>query len=433
MKRLFKQLSIFLLVVLTVLSFGSAVQAADDFQVDFIKVNGMTQDLNAVSVLPIYVERDSYITVEVFLHGLDGSDVAYDTKVSAWIGGYEYGDIDDVTPIFQTLPGVQDRKVLTLEIPNDLESSKTYTLNVDIYDDEQREYNEFPLVIEETRHELNIYDATFNPGKVVKAGTPLFVSIRLENLGDNAEDSIKVISQIAELGISSEQWMDELETWNGECDDCDNEDDAASTGDMMLFIPSDATPGDYTVELLVEYDRGHSTAKKAYTITVVEGANAPSSNAGESTMVTSVTTAQAVEAGEGAAYKLNIANMGETSETYTFAVRGTEGWATYSVDPSALTVAADGTAEVNVYVSPSESTTEGVKTFTVDVLSGDEVVGNVVLTLDVEDDSSTSAKEVLLIIFLVLIAVLVLLGIVLVIKKLASRGEDDNIEGQTYY
>ena len=38
---------------------------------------------------------------------------------------------------------------------------------------------------------LNIYDVLMSPSKVVEAGEPLFVSVRIENLGDELEEDIK--------------------------------------------------------------------------------------------------------------------------------------------------------------------------------------------------------------------------------------------------
>ena len=438
MKRLFKQLSIFLLVVLTVLSFGSAVQAADDFQVDFIKVNGMTQDLNAVSVLPIYVERDSYITVEVFLHGLDGSDVAYDTKVSAWIGGYEYGDIDDVTPIFQTLPGVQDRKVLTLEIPNDLESSKTYTLNVDIYDDEQREYNEFPLVIEETRHELNIYDATFNPGKVVKAGTPLFVSIRLENLGETEENDVKVTVSIPALGISTVNYLDELNTEFDEENEDHLRNDNSKQMDLLLRIPSDAATGTYDVQVDIEYNRGHSFLTKTLSLNVEGTAQA----AGAQTVINSDSSSKVVNAGESVEYKVMMANLGLEPGVYSVTVDGVSAWGEAVVQPSFLTIMPDSTGEVTITVTPYDSVDAASHTWVAKVMLGTDVLSELVFTTKVEventvEQSNDTVKSVLTAIFFILLIVLVVLAIVIAFRKVRSDDDEDEetsaLEGQTYY
>jgi len=428
MKSLVKRLGILLVLVLAVVSFGQAV-LAQDYELQAIKVDGLV--MVEGQSMPVYVERGSKVSVEIFFNGASDGTVAYDTKVKAWIGGYEYGDIESTTEIFQVLPGVQYKKVLILDIPEDLESSEEYTLNIDIYDDDQILHREFTLVVEETRHLVNIYDATFNPSKVVKAGQPLFVSARLENLGDNAEDNIKVMVKIAGLGVQAEEYVDELTTWNAETED---EDDAASSTDFTLMIPSDAKASEYTLDIIVEYNRGHNIAKKSFKINVVEGTKATLSEDNEvNALVSAVTTSQAVQAGEGAVYKLNVANMGDAASVYTFNVKGTEGWGTYSVDPSALTIAGDSTGEANVYVSPSESTTTGMKTFTVDVLSNGAVVGSATFNLDVANENGSSTKEVLLIVFLVLLAILVLLGIALVIKKLAGSKESENVEGQTYY
>ncbi len=64
------------------------------------------------------------------------------------------------------------------------------------------------LRIKETRHLLAIRDIIVRPGTSVDSGRPLFVIVRVENMGANKEEDIRVNVAIPDLGI----WELVLET-----------------------------------------------------------------------------------------------------------------------------------------------------------------------------------------------------------------------------
>jgi uncharacterized membrane protein len=426
----FKVLALFAVILAAFVGLTSLVSAdrscvSTPFWIEKVEVNGMQVDEFGS---PVYAERGKTLPVVVYLQGTKDS---YDTRVEAWIGGYEYDEIEAKTDIFNVINGVKDRKVLLLDLPDDMEASDNYTLNIEVSNDDESCHNKYILRIEPARHKIDVFDTILSPSSTVKAGQPLFVSVRVENMGDNAEDSVKVTAKISALGLEASDYLDELST-EEESDSCDEDcENSASANDLVLMIPSTAAAGDYNLDVIVTYNKGHSAVKQTYTVKVLPATQVVStqSNALVNVDSNSLTTS----AGEGAVYKISLANLGETAQTYTFDVVGVSGWGAYSVDPQSLTLGKDQTGVANLYVSPSEDTAAGLKTLTVKVKAGTETVKELTLNLNVAENQNSydMAKKVLLIVFVVLLIILIILGIVVAAKKLG--GKEQNTEGQAYY
>ncbi len=404
------------------------------YTIDSIEVNDIEifEGGNAV-----FVESDSRMSVEVYL---TGAEHAYDSRIEAWIGGYEYGVLRDTTPIFEVEEGVEYKKTLYIDVPNDVEASDDYTLNIEIFDDDASCKQSYTLRVQEIRHELRIFDTIFSPSQSVEAGQPLFASVRVENLGDNVEEDVKVTVAIPELNVADSEYIDELIT---DVDEDDggfefDEEDAESTDDLLLFIPADAAAGVYTVDVTVEYDRGHKVVSETYEITVSGSSATPVADAAEA-LVNVDAASQNVQAGQGVVYTLSVANLGAQASAYTFDVMGADGFATYRVDPQLLTVAAGQTGTAYLYVTP-RSEVAGTQTFSVKVSADGSEVADLALVANVSAAESannvSTFKTILEVGFVVLLIILVVLGIVIIAKKIREGDDDgteDLIEGQTYY
>ncbi len=415
-----------------VASFATAVTAAAPlYRVDKVEVDGTVMNDNNT----IYVERGTSIPVRVDFTGF--GNISYDARVEAYIGGYEYGKVSDITDIFQILPGVSDHKDLRLNVPYDLDASKDYTLNVQLFDDQSNLLKVYHLRVEEKRHNVATFDAILTPPQNVKSGQPLFVSVRVENLGDNTEQTAKVTAAIPELGVSASEFVDQLVTTSDLSDNADQlllaKRQAATTNDLLLLVPQDAKEGDYNVKVQVSFNRGHDVTEKTFPIHV-SAANKVAVGSG---MVNVASSSQSTIAGQGTVYKVSVANLGSAAQTFSLAVAGVDGWGTSRVDPATLTVAQDSAGDFNLYVSPAESVT-GTKTFTVSVKDASgAVVGEKVLTLDVQPASSSlsgeTVKHALQVGFIALLAILVIIGLVLIIKRLTADEPEEPVQGKTYY
>src|SRR5574341_761734 len=139
-----------------------------------------------VSSVAVFAASPDYDITNV--KGINSVD---DVRVKAEIDGYEYGDIEDRTSLFDIDAGNVYRKTLNLVIPNDIDASETYTLRVEVSDSDNQEEFNVSLNIDEQRHNLGIFDVLVNPSRVA-AGRPLFLNVRIENLGEMKEENVKV-------------------------------------------------------------------------------------------------------------------------------------------------------------------------------------------------------------------------------------------------
>ena len=409
--------------------------AAADFVIDQVEVNDIQVTTAGDAV---YAEAGSRMTIDVYLSG--ATDSNYDARIEAWVGGYEYNVLRDTTSIFQVEPGVDYKKTLAIELPQDMEASEDYTLNVEVFDDDVSIKQTYTLRVQEPRHSLRVYDVIFSPSQNVEAGQPLFASVRVENLGDNLEEDIKVTVAIPQLGVSSSEFIDELITDIEESDDSGfefDEEDAETTDDLMLLIPATAAAGNYDAVVTVEYNRGHSVIEQEYPITVRGASAVVAASAAPQVLVNVDAASKTVAANQGVVYTLSVANLGSSARAFTLEVLGADGWATYRVDPQLMTVSADGTGSAYVYVTP-RADVAGMQSFKVRVSEAGQPVGEVALSAQVSaaDNSNVGAfKTVLEVGFVVLLIILVILGIVIIAKKLRDSDDDgtEGVEGQTYY
>ncbi len=441
MNKILKAINV-LFVVLLLLG-TSAVKSATstEYSLNQIDVDGTTvfdaDDSTENSV--VFVERGTTSVIEVWITGENSISVndneVDDVKVKAWIGGHEFGDIEDTSSIFTVQEGITYKKVLRLDIPSDFNVNENddTTLNVEVFDSDNNRRESFPVRIQEQRHSLNIIDVILNPGLSIDAGKVLFGTVRAENLGEKTERDIKVVMSIPELGLSTRTFIDELVNEV----DAENEDEddrvSASSDELFLKIPENTKEGTYTLKVQVIYNRGHTTEERTYALNV----NGITPVTTQETVVSIDSTSQSVEAGKGAVFKLTVTNMGSKAATFTADAAGVSSWGSSRVDPSSITVLPDQTGEMFVFVSANENADSGEKAVTLTVKSGDSVVKQIPVTVKVSETGSSadtfgSLRKGLEVGFIVLLIVLVILGLILAARKLGSK-EDEEEGKKTYY
>ena len=418
-----------------------AYSTQDFVTVDKIRVN----DVEVSEFTPVLLERGEQAVVEVFFTGNPNSkcqsgdsNSCYDTRVEVELEGWEFGDVRDVEGPFEVEPGVSYKKTLSFVVPEDMPASDDLDLNVEIKDDDDVVLVRYPVRLQEKRHDLNVFDVILNPTNNVLAGQPLFATVRVENLGDNVESSVKVTVSIPELGLEASEFVDQLTTLQDENDNEDSAGDAATTNDLLLMIPANTAEGDYNVVVTLEYNRGHSLETKKYTMHVKAAVQTQAPTATDTTnnvvttgaVVSVDSQAQKVNQGQGAVYRFSVANLGKSAVSYTLEVTGAQDWANVQVTPSTLVVQSDNTGDALVYVAPKDGV-DGLKMLTVKVMSGNKVVSEKTLSLEVAKvPAKLAAKTVFTWIFAVLLAVLAVLVIVVLVKKASGSS---GTEGQTYY
>ena len=443
--------AIFLLIVGLLVVSSAALAAISETRFD-VEVND--EELTEGGS-PLYVERGEEIEIEVkFEYDFDpATEDLDDLRVKAWLGGYEYeDDVEVVTDMFDyKTPGMLKKEKLTLQLPNDMDNSEEYFLHIELYNHDYVSQHKYNLKVEAERHRLDIQDIMLMPSTVT-AGNALFATVRVENMGDNKEEDIRVTVRIPELGVSTRTYIDELVA---EEDDEDDVETSESSEEMMLIIPEDAKTGDYTVEVVLDYNRGHDTIIEKELIHIKAG-EVEEVEEVPKTIISVDSTSKEVIAGIESAFKVMVANLGEETAVYSIEVTGTDLWATARVEPGMVTLIPDSTGEMYVYVKPKTDAEEGQHSFTFKVKSGNQIVSEKTLTADVSGTTAStttttteettteetngetnfaSLKNALVIGFGVLVVLLVILGLIIAFNKM-NKDEDEEIptsEGQAYY
>ena len=421
-KKMMKKLLSILLLSLVVALVSVNTASAANVEIKDVEINGVDvlENTSLTNDVP-NIERESRIPVRVQLKGLESSDV----KVKAWIGGYRYDDIEDQTQLFRVEQGVTYTKALTLEIPEDIDASKDYTLHVEVFDGDDRVEQKFVVRVKELLNNLNVFDAVFTPGLSVNAGDNLFVKALIENLGDQKERKVKVLASVPKLGIGDAVFIDELVV-----ERLDNDDTSSHevTDTLLLQIPENAAPGNYDLLLTVESQRGREINSEKFTLTVGAG----STLGAQDLIVNPDFVSQTVEPGKGVAYKVSLTNLANNARTFTVSAFA-PGLGDVRVDPSTLTLQADGTGEATVFVATTKNSAAGQNSFTVKVMENGNTVKELSLKAVVAGNAGgDSVRNGLLIALIILVIVLVVLGLIVAITKMREN-EPESAEGQTYY
>lgn len=441
MNKNIKALSIALIFLIALLGLSTVVSASSDlYDISLVKINGM--DVSTTSITDALLADST--EVEVWIIGMGnsstcpGGDVndcaVNDVKVKAWIGGYEYGDIEATSSAFTIQPGVSYKKTLNLEIPSDLDVTKNdYTLYVEVYDGENSEKKSYQIFTERPSHNLDILDVIYDAS--VKAGEKTPLEVRIENLGDSKEEDIKVEAILGEID-SDATFISELASF----EEKNENEESSQSAFLKLIIPKDTVTDYYDLTVKVTYNKGHNVEEKTYKVWV-DGKNSPAAQStetagnGKTTITISSTNLQGTE-GSASSFSLNFLNGQAVPASYTIKVNGIAQWAQATATPGALSLEAGASQTVNVALTPN-SDAAGDKEFSIQVLDADgKLVKDIAMTMHVEKSSSLfGTSSVVKIAFIIVIVIIILIGLIVAFRKLKDD-DDDTLEpkdGQTYY
>ena len=413
-------LTIFLVSVLAV----GMVSALPD--VEYIKINGD----EFIDGDQLEVERGEELDIRVRLTA--GNVSEDDIEIRAEVLGYEYSDHEPIfarAHTFDLDAGDTTYKDLTINLP--------YKMDRDYYDlrvtvgtrTGASDENTFRLHLKGIKHSLIIRDVIFNPEPSVESGRALLTTVRVKNIGEKDEESIKVKVTIPELGLSASDYFDEIEDGESE-----------TSEELYMRIPECVKAKDYTVKITVEYDEGYETISTEKMITVTGDVCAAEEPVEKKTVITVGPETQKVAQGASVIYPLTISNAGNTARTYVVSIDGAESWSTVEVTPSNLVVLNAGESKaVYVSITPDDDATAGEHMFVLSVKSGDTILKQVTLKADVTAEKSSGAlsiKRGLEIGVIILVVLLVILGLIIGFNKLRETGDEESEEpdkGETYY
>lgn len=342
------------------------------------------------------------------------SDVVITAELS-----YNGKHVSEESKPIDMIEGSTYTRTLNLKMPDNIkvtDTGETYTLSIRMKDGKGNDVDweqNFEVTVQKANDNVEIQKVMTT---YANAGEPMIVTVVAKNIGSDSEDDVYVKVSIPELGLVSEERMGDIAS----VDSGDDED--VATADVPIRIPEDAESGIYTLKVEV-YNDDEDVVVSATKSISINGA-VPSEKFVE---VVPIVASQDVGQGQTATYTLRVANLGDSTKTFSVIVEGTDGWATYQVNPLAVTLNADSSQMITVAIAAADKALIGEHKFTVKVKS-DDAEKSVSLISNVKE---ASGIDTMLISVIVLAVVLVILIAVLV--KTRKSGDEIAESEESYY
>ncbi|MBU4351771.1 MAG: hypothetical protein KKA65_04105 [Nanoarchaeota archaeon] len=379
--------------MLIMLLFAVSFVSATDYSIEKVAINGLFIENETVAL-----DLGTRAQIDVWVKGFAEKDV----KVKAWISGYEYDDVQDVSETFQVSTDTLYRKELYLNIPQDLRlDNKNYKLYIEVSDKKDYVEKVYSVHIQERIHDIIVQDVIIRPGTMTDAGNTLAVQVRLKNYGKRQEQDVKVEVTIPQLGAYSVTYVDFL-------DSIDSNDNSESTAFIPLKIPKDAPTGDFQIKVKALYSNLNEETEATRMI-YVNGIDVQAEKQAGSIVLISSKKDHALK--EETEYKVGIANLEKSRKSYTVQITGLDDWANYAIMPASLDVLGEGSGEFLLKVIPFDS---GLHKFTVKVLEAGVVVKESSYSVDVATEKQglfNSNRNLILGLMIVVLAIALIAAI----------------------
>jgi len=408
------------------------VSAVDSYDIVKVEVNDLEVNGDQTSI-----DIGETVKVRVVVKGDENLSESKEAKIKVWLGGYEYGSVEDITELFTVHPGIMYSKSLYLDLPNDMESG-LYTLHVEVYDQEERISHEYTLFVERERHLVDLVDFNVYPSNP-EAGEMVEVTVRLENDGAKDED-VKVIIDVPGLGISQRTWIDVASG------------DKETTDEIQFKVPKNTETGEYELTLTAFYSNDYKFVEKRTFLSVIGSEpEVVQDNDGEVVVVTENepkpvdkelvismdTTSKTVSRNKESMFKVTLASFDAKERAITFRVTGAQLFADVRVDPSFLELEGGQKSDALIFVRLHEDTEVGPHTMMLQVLDDGKLLKEIQLTVIAEEGSSSPLgldDSTLKIAFVVMVVVLIIIGLLIAFRKV--KHDDFPLEPhdeRTYY
>jgi len=233
-----KNLGFFVVVLTSILLLSVTVSAADFSNVD-VTIDGVDALDNAALV------AGQTVTVKVYFT----SDITTDDlKVKAELEASKI-DVDDVTSTFEVETGHRYVKILTLEVPYDLEDevSDDAVLNLKIWGGDALAFTDtFDVRVQRPSYDVDFM--SISAAQTVEAGKQLPVTVVLKNVGYNKLNDVYITVSIPELNVIKTGYFGDVVS----VEDDDNED--LVSGRILLDVPYEAKSGTYALQVDAKSD-----------------------------------------------------------------------------------------------------------------------------------------------------------------------------------
>ena len=401
-----KKLLTAMFALLLLVAVPTALAASMSVSVDNVPALGGTPlSVVAGDTLPVQVE---------YMVDTNASDVVVEVELS-----YGHGkSVQVATDSVAALSGVYYKKNVQVRLPSTLETSadgEQYSLEVRLKDGKGHTLatQDYDLLVQRKTDVLEIQKVMMP--SVLTAGSPAKMTVVVKNVGSDNQDDVYVKVTSSELGISVEERAGDIKS----SDNGDSED--VATIDLPLRVSNNAVEGSYTFTVEAYNDNADVTSTKTVTVNGVR-------KAADSTEVVPVVNSLNLNQGKSGLYELRLLNLGNAAQTYSVAVSGLDGWATYQVNPLSVQLDPEASQLVDLSLSVSDKALVGEHTFTVKVNSDGKEVRSLTLTANVTKGGLQ--VDAMLISVVVLAIVLVVLVVVLV--KSRKTSDESEVE-ESYY
>jgi hypothetical protein len=418
MNKYLKMLTVVMLLMVTSFNVQAEEFSNDAFGITSVTIENVEFDSEDVAegeiFAPVYL--DSILEVVVEWKGDERLIDTIEAKIE-----FEFDGDDQDTEYFDVKANhIGATSVFEIEIDDDEDLVGLQNLVITMKDKEGN-FDDVEVVIKldivKEDNLVEIYDVNFRNGLQLNAGEIFIASVGVSNEGYDQEEDVYVKMSIPELGLTTRTDRFDLYTERT----ADDEEYSKLHKQLFMQMPLNVPSGVYDVYFTVYFDDGDETRETVYSIIVGSGQTYDS-------QITMDSEYQVTSAGKAIVYKVLFDN---SNVDYDVVVEGLD-FGTYEVRTE------DNTAYV--FVSVDEDAANGEYSFNVVVKAGLNVLEDFEVTTKVAEGNSdvsySNVKQGLEIGFAVLLVILVILGIVLVAKRLGKGDEIEEPmldEDQTYY
>jgi uncharacterized membrane protein len=395
-------------------------------QVTELKINSDEVEDIANSDLNEVFERGEDLDLRVKVQALE--DVS-DVQVYAILTGYDYAGYEqekvlDSTDTIDMNENDVDRFDLSLTIPEKMDIDY-YNLRLFVADragtSETYEYSIHVKGIDDS-DAIQIKRFDLSPSSTVYAGRAVTAKVKIKNFGDEDLDDVTVKVSVPELGIQDVETLDEIDS-----------DETETFEELLLRIPTTAEPGQYTINVEVEFDEYESTMiTETITVECYEGDEGCGTVTDKDEETSIINVPKSMDwTQSGVAFPITIENKGSADSVYSLAVSGIN-WGSYKFDPAADVIVPANSVKTVYLTIDAENLEAGEKYFQLEVNTGTET-NEVSLAVNVDEDaSSASLRNALEIGLIILVVILIIIGLIIGFGKLRDNNRDEE-DAETYY
>jgi len=399
-----KRLLVSFLVIASVLVMTSFAAAAPTNAVNYtsVKVNGLETYGASSSAVAVLAGQTIPVTV-TFKATKNESNV----RLSVGLQGYT-NDVSNEILVGDIEKGQTYIRSVTLKVPTSMADTQSDNINLvlDMWNGDFSQQEEV-IPLRQQRQTYGVQVMSLSTPSSAKAGDSLPVSVVLKNTGYNNLSDMYVTVSIPALNLQKTAYFGDL------ANAVQNNDTVSGT--VYLQLPSyNVSAGTYTVQADAKYAGSFETTA----VSTVAITNQFQSN------VVAGTSQASANVGAQASYDLTIVNPTNSIAMYTIVPDTTSG---VSVSADSVVVVPAGSSKTVTLEAKANS--EGKHTFGVNVLSGNQLTGQVALTLTASNGISNPVAILTVVLAVVFVVLLVVL-IVLVTKKPAKKQEEF---GESYY